>query len=98
MLTVGSAPFNRPVRSEIGFKMIADGKIVHLLSAWNRLDYVTQPLLEVLYRLLRTDEAKRITTKGLVDHPWVKREDIQPPKVPQHMPKVKEACTFNLSR
>jgi len=75
MLTVGSAPFKRPVRSEFGYHMIADGKIVHLLSCWHRLGYVTQPMLEVLYRLLRTDEAKRINAKGVLDHPWLKSEE-----------------------
>ena len=55
----------RPVRSEFGYEKIADGKLAELLKSWNRLHYVTEPMLDLLTRMLQKEES-RITMKDIL--------------------------------
>merc|ERR1712154_280772 len=56
MMTIGAPPFARPSRKEYGYQMVMSGQLVQLLQGWNRLHYVTTPMLDLLSRMLQKEE------------------------------------------
>merc|ERR1719242_1677175 len=70
MMTIGAPPFARPSRKEYGYQMVMSGNLVQLLQGWNRLHYVTDPMLDLLARMLRKEE-NRITMKDILRHEWL---------------------------
>eukprot|EP01083_Nonionella_stella_P187567 689477_1 len=72
MMAVGAPPFDKPIDEDIAFKYVKLGKINDLLQSWNRLNYVTANLLDLLTNMLCADPQKRITIDGIMKHPWIK--------------------------
>ena len=72
MMIVGSPPYDKPNDKDIAFKYIQAERISDLLQSWNRLNYLTANLLDLLTKMLCVDPTKRLNIQQVMKHPWLK--------------------------
>ena len=68
--TIGGAPYAKPCKDDPYFTHIAEGKLFHLLSLWDKLDMVTAASLDLLERMLQA-EGRRLNIEEVQMHPWL---------------------------
>lgn len=68
-LLMGSMPFNKPSKNDATFQWIISGHILELIQEWNKVHYVNQHHVNILYKIFQK-ENKRINIKTLVTDPW----------------------------
>lgn len=71
MLAIGAPPYNKPLRSDDGFRYLEDNKMRKLLFQWGRIKYVTPNLDDLLEGMLCVAESKRMNMAQLTRHPWL---------------------------
>ena len=67
---IGGAPYKKPTHKDASFSYIMSGKMIELLDEWDRLDFVTPKLVDLLARILRREE-QRINIDEIKKHPWL---------------------------
>lgn len=70
MMIIGGAPYKQPCKKDATFQYVINGKLIQLLQEWNRIDFVTPKLVDLLLRVLRREE-KRINIDEIKKHPWL---------------------------
>lgn len=70
MMSIGAPPFARPCNKECAFALIMAGRMDELLASWQRLQYLTPEMYDLLKRIFQPEE-KRITLKQILSHPFM---------------------------
>jgi len=70
MMAIGGAPYKKPCAKDASFTYIMRGKMVELLDEWDRLDFVTPKLVDLLARIFRREQ-HRIDIDEIKKHPWL---------------------------
>eukprot|EP01084_Bolivina_argentea_P057040 104294_1 len=73
MLSTGAPPYQRPVESDKRFTFIKHGKIIDLLTVWNRLHFIGKKQYDLMVRTLCFDEEDRLSIHDVMNHIWMKR-------------------------
>jgi len=71
MMILGSAPFNKASKKDASFMEIIENRIINLIDHWDRLNYVTLEIIELLMKILKY-ENKRCSLKEIIEHSWMK--------------------------
>lgn len=70
MLT-GGAPYKKPSKKDVTFRYIVRGKIMDLLKCWNRTQYVTLSMVNLMDGIFQK-EKYRLNIGEIKNHPWLK--------------------------
>ena len=63
--------YYRPSSKETAFNLIINGRMNELIHGWDRINYVTPEIYDLLTKML-TKESKRITISQIKRHPWLR--------------------------
>jgi len=74
VLLTGAPPYQFPLNSDAGFRIIYEGGIEKLLTAWKRP--IEPDAQDLLLRIFRP-EIQRISSEELLEHPYVKKEEAK---------------------
>eukprot|EP01084_Bolivina_argentea_P023729 44322_1 len=72
MMLIGAPPYQIPNGFDAAFILIKNNRIKDLLRNWNRLNYVSENMIDLLSKMLCYDEIKRIDIDGVCNHIWFK--------------------------
>eukprot|EP01084_Bolivina_argentea_P069181 125936_1 len=70
MMIVGSPPYTVPSKKDPILRLLLKGQYVEVLSAWQRIDYVTVRMLDLLRRII-VKEKYRLNIEAIRRHPFL---------------------------
>eukprot|EP00484_Ammonia_sp_Unknown_P024110 CAMPEP_0197040940 /NCGR_PEP_ID=MMETSP1384-20130603/17559_1 /TAXON_ID=29189 /ORGANISM="Ammonia sp." /LENGTH=317 /DNA_ID=CAMNT_0042471783 /DNA_START=137 /DNA_END=1090 /DNA_ORIENTATION=- len=70
MMLCGGMPFQRAQKDDKDFQQMIGGRLKQRLTEWQRTDYVSQELIDLLQAFMKY-EGERITLAQLRRHPWL---------------------------
>eukprot|EP00484_Ammonia_sp_Unknown_P000322 CAMPEP_0197023196 /NCGR_PEP_ID=MMETSP1384-20130603/3975_1 /TAXON_ID=29189 /ORGANISM="Ammonia sp." /LENGTH=350 /DNA_ID=CAMNT_0042451387 /DNA_START=54 /DNA_END=1106 /DNA_ORIENTATION=+ len=72
MMVVGSAPWRKASVHEASFVEIINHKLINLIHGWDRLNYVTVEVVNLMSRILRYEQ-DRLSVDAILKHPWMNK-------------------------
>lgn len=76
ILFTSSPPFERADPSDPGFRYVAQRGIKNVFSAWGLAQEVSEPMKDLLAKMLRIDPEERITMDEIWQHPVLHRQEF----------------------
>eukprot|EP01083_Nonionella_stella_P000604 1701_1 len=70
MMIAGCPPWTKASKSDAAYKAMTQGHLAELLLQWNRLDYVTSDILDLMHRLFQKEE-HRMRVEEIKMHPFL---------------------------
>eukprot|EP01083_Nonionella_stella_P001097 3169_1 len=67
-MIIGSAPFQRPSSDDALFQIMMNGHLIACLQSWNRFDYITPNMLDLIERMFVSKATNRLNIREIRQH------------------------------